>query len=187
MDAETLVRDYLGRLETVSASLPVERRGELLAELREHIELALAEAGSSDEATIRNVLQRLGSPDEIVAAELGRSEGPVPAATLIDAAPPTEPSRAVDTPVGGAPDATVTTFEEGTVRCAVDGERAGILRAVRDSRVVLRPRTVRVQCSAARGVGVRVADVDQPSPASTSVLCASAHTMQAQSIAASAR
>ena len=50
-DAETLVRDYLGRLETVSASLPVERQGELLAELREHIELALAEAGSSDEAS----------------------------------------------------------------------------------------------------------------------------------------
>ena len=95
MDAETLVRDYLGRLETVSASLPVERRGELLAELREHIELALAEAGSSDEATIRNVLQRLGSPDEIVAAELGRSEGPVPA----------EPSRAVAT----RPQATVET------------------------------------------------------------------------------
>ena len=105
MDAETLVRDYLGRLETVSASLPVERHGELLAELREHIELALAEAGSSDEATIRNVLQRLGSPDEIVAAELGRSEGPVPAATLIDAAPPTEPSRAVAT----RPHATVET------------------------------------------------------------------------------
>ena len=105
MDAETLVRDYLGRLETVSASLPVERRGELLAELREHIELALAEAGSSDEATIRNVLQRLGSPDEIVAVELGRSEGPAPAATLIDAAPPTEPGRAVAT----RPHATVET------------------------------------------------------------------------------
>jgi hypothetical protein len=105
MDAETLVRDYMGRLETASTSLPIERRGDLLAELREHIELALAEAGSSDEATVRNVLQRLGSPDEIVAAELGRPEHSAPAVTPIAEVPPTEPGRAAAT----RPRATVET------------------------------------------------------------------------------
>lgn len=69
MEAEALVRDYLGRLEAAAWPLPAERRGELLVEVREHIETALAEAGRRDEVTARNVLERLGRPEEIVAAE----------------------------------------------------------------------------------------------------------------------
>ena len=69
MEAEALVRDYLGRLEAAAWPLPAERRGELLVEVREHIETALTEAGRRDEVTARNVLERLGPPEEIVAAE----------------------------------------------------------------------------------------------------------------------
>jgi hypothetical protein len=69
MDPEALVRDYLGRLEAAASPLPADRRAELVGEVRGHIELALAEAQRTDEATVRNVLERLGSPDEIVAAE----------------------------------------------------------------------------------------------------------------------
>jgi uncharacterized membrane protein len=77
MKADALVSDYLGRLEAASWPLPADRRGELIAEVREHIESALAEAGRRDEVTARNVLDRLGAPEEIVAAEAeaGRPAG----------------------------------------------------------------------------------------------------------------
>jgi len=71
MDSVTLVRDYIGRLEALASSLPADRRAELVDEVEEHIEFALAEAGHADEATVRNVLDRLGPPSDIVAAEAG--------------------------------------------------------------------------------------------------------------------
>jgi uncharacterized membrane protein len=57
--------DYLARLELAAASLPADRRDELVADVREHTTLALPEAGS-----IEDVLARLGEPEAIVAAEL---------------------------------------------------------------------------------------------------------------------
>jgi uncharacterized membrane protein len=69
VDAEALVNDYLGRLDAAAGSLPASRRAELAGEMRQHIEMALNEAGSRDEVTVRNVLDRLGPPDEIVDAE----------------------------------------------------------------------------------------------------------------------
>ena len=86
MDADALVRDYLGRLETAAARLPVGRRAELVVEVRDHIATAQAEAGRSDEVTTRDILDRLGPPEEIVAAEepeapaAGWTAGPAPAA-----------------------------------------------------------------------------------------------------------
>jgi uncharacterized membrane protein len=76
MEAEALVSDYLGRLERAAQPLPADRRGELIAEVHEHIESALAEAGTRDEVTARNVLERLGAPEEIVAAETGSGGEP---------------------------------------------------------------------------------------------------------------
>ncbi len=66
--ASQLVADYLRRLERASASLPRTRRTELVAEIREHIDDALLEAGAADEVAVRNVLERLGPPEEIAAA-----------------------------------------------------------------------------------------------------------------------
>jgi uncharacterized membrane protein len=71
MDPEAAIRDYLAALDVAAEPLDLERRAELVAEIREHIDLALGEAGGRDEATVREVLGRLGSPDEIVAAEIG--------------------------------------------------------------------------------------------------------------------
>lgn len=70
-----LVADYLRRLEHAAAPLPRSRRAELVAEIREHIDDALLEAGASDETVVRNVLERLGPPEEIVAAA-GVPSGP---------------------------------------------------------------------------------------------------------------
>ena len=71
MDPEAAIRDYLAALDAAAAPLDLERRAELVGEIREHIDLALNEAGSRDESTVRAVLERLGSPGEIVAAEMG--------------------------------------------------------------------------------------------------------------------
>jgi uncharacterized membrane protein len=68
VDAEALVIEYLGRLEAAARSLPASRRAELSGEVRQHIEMALAEAGGRDDVTVRNVLDRLGPPDDIVDA-----------------------------------------------------------------------------------------------------------------------
>jgi HAAS domain-containing protein len=67
MTAEHLVEDYLRRLEAAAGDLPRARRAELVQEIREHVEHGLDETGR-DEASIRNVLERLGPPEEIVAA-----------------------------------------------------------------------------------------------------------------------
>jgi hypothetical protein len=93
VDAEALVHDYLGRLDAAAGSLPASRRAELAGEVRQHLEMALAEAGGRDEVTVRNVLDRLGPPDEIVEAERG------PGSTL---PPGTGPGSAVERSGWGA-------------------------------------------------------------------------------------
>src|SRR4051794_14843544 len=67
MRRDPLVDDYLDRLEAAAAHLPRERRKELIAEIGEHVPAGRAEAGD-DETAVRNVLERLGSPEEIAAA-----------------------------------------------------------------------------------------------------------------------
>ena len=76
MESEALVSEYMGRLAAAAQPLPAARRGELIAEVQDHIASALAEAGSHDEVTARNVLDRLGSPEEIVAAETADGGAP---------------------------------------------------------------------------------------------------------------
>lgn len=69
MEGDAVVHDYLGRLEAAAWPLSADRRRELVGEVREHIDAALSDAGSRDEVTVRNVLDHLGAPEEIVAAE----------------------------------------------------------------------------------------------------------------------
>lgn len=68
--SDPLVHDYLRRLDAAASGLPADRRADLVAEIREHIHDALQTGGPTDEVTVRNVLERLGEPDEIVAAAL---------------------------------------------------------------------------------------------------------------------
>jgi hypothetical protein len=67
MRRDPLVDDYLDRLEAAAAHLPRGRRTELVGEIEEHVDAALAEGGD-DEVAVRSVLERLGSPEEIAAA-----------------------------------------------------------------------------------------------------------------------
>jgi flagellar basal body-associated protein FliL len=68
METDRLVDDYLSRLEEAAAHLQWSRRAELIAEIREHIETALREEEAASEVAVRNVLERLGPPEEIVEA-----------------------------------------------------------------------------------------------------------------------
>jgi flagellar basal body-associated protein FliL len=68
METDRLVDDYLSRLEEAAAHLQRSRRMELIAEIREHIEAALREEEAAGEVAVRNVLERLGPPEEIVEA-----------------------------------------------------------------------------------------------------------------------
>jgi hypothetical protein len=75
MRTDNLVETYLRRLEAAAAHMQPSRRAELVAEIREHIETALRQEDEVGEIAVRNVLERLGPPEEIVEA----------------AEPPTEP------------------------------------------------------------------------------------------------
>jgi hypothetical protein len=66
--ADPLVDDYLRRLAAAASALPAQRRDELMSEIRDHLQEALRDAPASDEAAVRNVLERLGPPEEIVSA-----------------------------------------------------------------------------------------------------------------------
>ena len=65
---DPIVDDYLHRLDKAAAALPPERRSELLTEIRAHIDEDLRAADGTNEVAVRNVLERLGSPEEIVSA-----------------------------------------------------------------------------------------------------------------------
>jgi uncharacterized membrane protein len=68
METDRLVDDYLRRLERAAAHMQRARRAELVAEIRGHIETALRQEQAAGEAAVRNVLDRLGPPEDIVEA-----------------------------------------------------------------------------------------------------------------------
>ena len=72
---DPLVEDYLRRLDAAAYPLGDDRRGELMAGIREHIEAAIDSGEVHDEASTRVLLDRLGDPAEIVAAALDEDGG----------------------------------------------------------------------------------------------------------------
>ena len=84
-DTELLVGDYLQRLDAAASVLPASERIELVDDIRQHIAAALDDVDAADEVTARNVLERLGPPEEIVAA-VGESPAPANGRRAVDAA-----------------------------------------------------------------------------------------------------
>ncbi|CCH27501.1 hypothetical protein ABZ816_41785 [Actinosynnema sp. NPDC047251] len=68
VERHPLVLAYLDALRREAAPLPRSRREELAGEIQSHIEVVLPPEPT--EAEVRNVLERLGTPEEIVDAEL---------------------------------------------------------------------------------------------------------------------
>lgn len=73
-----LVKNYLAAVARETAGLDEERRHELIADLDEHIAVALADEADPDDQAIRAVLARLGDPRSIAASALGESPAAVP-------------------------------------------------------------------------------------------------------------
>jgi hypothetical protein len=65
---DSLVDDYLRRLDAAASALPAHQRDELVSEIRDHLQEALRQIPAGDQAAVRNVLERLGPPEEIAAA-----------------------------------------------------------------------------------------------------------------------
>ncbi|WP_344933094.1 HAAS signaling domain-containing protein [Sphaerisporangium flaviroseum] len=79
-----MAEEYLSEIERAAAALPVNRRAELLADVRSHIVVAQAEAASSspagieDPAVMSQILSKLGDPEAIVAAALADLPSEIP-------------------------------------------------------------------------------------------------------------
>jgi len=65
---DPLADDYLRRLDAAASALPAHRRQELVSEIRDHLQEGLRQAPAGDETAVRNMLERLGPPEEIAAA-----------------------------------------------------------------------------------------------------------------------
>jgi uncharacterized membrane protein len=62
------VSEYLREVEQRLAGLPVLQRRELLADLRAHIATERLERSANSEGEVLEILERLGSPEEVAAA-----------------------------------------------------------------------------------------------------------------------
>jgi hypothetical protein len=67
---DELVTSYLGRLSAAASALPADSRTELIDEITAHIAEArrAGPATSGDSSSVRNILERLGDPADIVRA-----------------------------------------------------------------------------------------------------------------------
>ncbi|CAL9660506.1 HAAS signaling domain-containing protein [Streptomyces sp. enrichment culture] len=74
--AHPMVTAYLASVEAEAAVLSDDRRRDLVADLREHIESVLPQG--FDDAAVRQALDRLGSPREIAAAAIAEEPGVQP-------------------------------------------------------------------------------------------------------------
>lgn len=68
------VGEYLRRLQRSMADLPSERRDEILLEIEEHISELLAENPEATDVDVRNILERVGDPEDIAAEARDRLE-----------------------------------------------------------------------------------------------------------------
>ncbi|MFI8106497.1 HAAS signaling domain-containing protein [Streptomyces sp. NPDC086023] len=83
-----LLTAYLDAVSRETAELPAERRAELLADLREHVQ----DSGAEGEEQIREVLEQLGDPRTVAASALAEEPAATPTAGAAAAsAAPSEP------------------------------------------------------------------------------------------------
>jgi hypothetical protein len=128
-----LAEDYLRRLDRAAWSLPDPDRTELLAEIRAHLEAGLT-PGSTD-ADVRNLLDELGAPEDIVAA----------AQPAVDPRPPQPPGAAppvAASPWGAVELIAVLGLTVGTFVLPVIGPLVGIVLVWMSTRWTGREKTI---------------------------------------------
>jgi len=87
---EDAVSEYLRDIELRLARLPLLQRRELLADLRAHIATERLERSANSEGEVLEILERLGSPEEVAAAAYDEAG---PSRTTIRPAEVGTPSR----------------------------------------------------------------------------------------------
>jgi uncharacterized membrane protein len=70
---ETIIRDYLEQVDGELADLPAAERREILDDLRSHIDEAVGDTSVASETDVRNVLERLGDPQDVAREARERS------------------------------------------------------------------------------------------------------------------
>ena len=73
---DTIVSDYFVRLRRALAPLPRSRRNQLLEDLREHVTVARGGLSQETELSVREILEHLGTPEDIAAEALADSARP---------------------------------------------------------------------------------------------------------------
>lgn len=81
-DLDAIVESYFDRLEELLSSVPRDRREQLIDELREHVNQARIGLTEESSAGIHEILERIGSPEEIAREELGSRSSWAPFARI---------------------------------------------------------------------------------------------------------
>ena len=120
---ETALTDsYLAQLQEEARRLPPDQAAEMVADIREHI--AAATAGDAGEAHVREVLERLGSPQDVVSEALGGAPS-APTAPPLAPSPYTEAFAAAKRTA--TPSATWSGRETTAIACLIAAEVAVIV------------------------------------------------------------
>lgn len=77
-DPEPEIKHYLGRLSRAARDLPRPRRRELLSEIELHIRMALARTPCANRDEMVQLLERVGDPAEIAAADNEQADASLP-------------------------------------------------------------------------------------------------------------
>ena len=80
MSNQPLVEQYFADLTKAAGRLPRAQRSELLAEIRSHLDAGVSEANS--DADVRNMLDALGEPEDIVEAAAPATSRQLPSGRL---------------------------------------------------------------------------------------------------------
>ncbi|AYN40739.1 hypothetical protein D9753_19700 [Streptomyces dangxiongensis] len=89
IESDQVVYEYLSRVGDIAQrrQLPSATRMRLVSELRNEIDRSRARTTVDSPAAVRRILERLGSPDEVVSAADGTAGGPQPPSTAVPAQP----------------------------------------------------------------------------------------------------
>ncbi|WP_459752290.1 hypothetical protein [Streptomyces sennicomposti] len=142
IESDQVVYEYLSRVGDVAQQqqLPSATRMRLVSELRNEIDRRRAKAAVDSPAAVRRIIDRLGSPDEIVAAAGGSGAG--------SAGPPGTRVPAPAVPAQREPEAPAARPKEVTESSDTSGaERPARTRGLR--RIVPRPRPERPEADQA--------------------------------------
>jgi hypothetical protein len=73
---DTVIRDYLRQLDQALSPLPDPRRAQLVGEITDHLTAARDELDDPSEADIRDLLDRIGRPEDIAAEAIDTEPPP---------------------------------------------------------------------------------------------------------------